>query len=563
MSGLLQLLGLGARSLTAAQLAQATVGNNAANAATPGFSRRRVALVEAPTVQRSGGVVGTGVLVEEIVRLRDRLADAQWRADSATLAHAQARAGLFAQIEPLFAPGEEAGLATALTAFFAAFGDLAARPEDPATRQALIGRGQTLAAALQRTRQRLLELEADTHAALAARVAEVNDVATRLAAVNARVAGGGAGDPALADEQDRLVDRLAELLGVRATVRSDGTVQVVVDGTGVQLVDGDRAATLTLTGSPTLGAVSLDVGGVALATAGGEIGGLLATRNSTNDGLPRVLAELDTFAAGLIEAVNRVHASGAGRTLAQAATGSVQVADPTVPLAAAGLWVTPQSGTLTLGASTAAGTIVSSSSVAVDPATMSLDDLAAAIDALPDLSASVVGGRLLVSATDPANRVVFGPDTSDVLVALGLNGFFTGTDAGSIAVAPELVADPSRIAAAQADFATGVVSPGDNRNARALQALQASASFGGGSQTASEFLGTLGATVGSWAQAAEVTVETARALVAAAQAQRQRVAGVSVDEELADMLRYQHAWDAAARYLRTVDEMVRALLQTV
>jgi hypothetical protein len=67
---------------------------------------------------------------------------------------------------------------------------------------------------------------------------------------------------------------------------------------------------------------------------------------------------------------------------------------------------------------------------------MSLNDLSAAIDALPDVAASVTNGTLTVSAENPANIIAFGLDGSDSLMALGVNGFFTGTDAHTIGVDP-------------------------------------------------------------------------------------------------------------------------------
>jgi flagellar hook-associated protein 1 FlgK len=562
MSGLFQLLAIGARSLETAQLAQATVGNNAANATTPGYSRRRVSVVEAPTLRLAEGTFGTGVTIDSVTRLRDALVDAQRRADSQQLQYAKAQSGILEQVESLVGSGDDGPLATALNGLFAAFGDLAAHPTDTATRQALLAQGQAFASAAVQMHDRLVQLESDTFHTISDRVDELNDVASRLAAINQKIVG-STDDPALADEQDRLVDRLSELIGVRVTRRSDGTLQVVVDGTGVQLVDGGRAAAVALSGTPTSGTVSLTLGGVTLSAARGEIGGLMDMRNSSTDGLPKILADLDTLVTGVIAVVNRVHASGAGLTLPQTTTGSVTVANPAAPLATAGLWLTPQSGSLTLGVFDAGGNLVSSSTLAIDPSTMSLNSLAAAINGLPNLAASVVNGQLRISAANPANRVAFGPDSSDTLVALGLNGFFTGTDAASIAVSSDLTADPDLISAAQADFTAGVISPGDNRNARALQALGATRFLVGNTQTADDFLGALGAAVGTWSRAASNQADTQTALLAAADAQQQSASGVNVDEELADMVRYQHAYEASAKYISTVDDMIKTLLETL
>ena len=558
MSGLFQQLGVGARSLLASQLAQATVGNNAANVSTPGFSRRRTNLVEAPPVKTTH-VLGMGVLVDGVQRLRDGFADAQYRLTSADLEFARSQSHLLDQIGALLSPADESALTTALDGFWAAFGDVASRPEDLAARTALLGQAQVVTDSFHLMRSNLDSLTRDASAALEDRVAVVNEVATRLASLNGDIKTNPL-DPSLQDERDRLVDQLAGLIGVRATVLEDESVQVVVQGTGIQLVDGKRAATLTATGNPIAGTIVLDVDGTTLPGAGGEIGGLLRVRNSATDGLPYAVTAVNTLAAGIIDAVNRVHAAGAGLSLAASYTGSVTVADPTATLATAGLPFSISPGSLTLGVFDATGTMVSTASVAVNPATMSLNALAAAIDALAGVTATVSGGKLVVSATTAGNTVALGPDTSGALSTLGVNGFFTGSDAWTIGVSSELLADPRLVAAAQADFTAGLVSPGDNRNARALATLGQTRFLSGSTETPDSFLGSVGATIGTASRAANGRVDTLSSVLDAAEAQRQAVAGVNLDEEMADMVRYQHAYEASAKYIQTVDEMINALL---
>jgi flagellar hook-associated protein 1 FlgK len=562
VSGLFGLLNLGSRSLSAAQFGQATAGNNAANAATKGYSRRRAQIVEGPTIRLETRVVGTGVRAVGLERLRHALLDTQWRLDSDDLNFAKAQAGITEQIQSLFSPAEDNAITSSLNQLFAAFGDVAARPEDAATRRVLLTQAQSFADALRLTRDKALNLESSTFLTIEDRVAEVGEVTGRLATVNVAIKA-SPDDPQLRDERDRLVDRLAELVGVRAVEQTDGTVLVTVAGTGVQLVDGPRAATVALTGVATTGTVAVTVDGNTLAAPGGEIGGLLRARNSTTDGLPYVLNALDQLASEVITAVNRVHVAGSGLTLPASLTGSVTVADPTALLNAAGLTPTPVAGTLTLGVFDSTGGFVSQGSVAVNPGTQSLNALAAAIDALPDVSASVAGGRLTISATAGANRLAIGSDSSDVLVALGVNGFFTGESASTIAVSPALVANPDLIAAARADLATGVVSPGDGRNAQALSALGRTNILAGNTQTAAGFLGTLGGVLGTVARSASARADTLGASLAATENQRQSVAGVNLDEELADMVRFQHAYEASAKFVQIIDGMIGTLLEIV
>jgi CheY-like chemotaxis protein len=142
MSGLFQLLGVGAQSLGAQQLAEANAGNNAANAATPGYSRRRVLLAEAPP---AGPNTGGGVTATGLERLRAAMADHQYRADSRDLAFAQAEASVLSSVSALLSPTGDTALGNALNGLFAAFGDLAARPDDASVRQVVVTEAQAVA----------------------------------------------------------------------------------------------------------------------------------------------------------------------------------------------------------------------------------------------------------------------------------------------------------------------------------------------------------------------------------------------------------------------------------
>jgi flagellar hook-associated protein 1 FlgK len=283
--GLFDLLSIGTRTLLTAQLAQSTVGSNAANVATPGYSRRRVTLTEAPPIAAGQLTLGMGVQAVGLDRIRDRFLDSQWRLDQQDLAFAKTQAGLLDQLGALVSPADGAGLGEALDGLWAAFGDLAARPEDTAVRRTLLAQAQRVADVMHGTRDALDDLQRDSYGLITDRVTEINDVAARLAAVNVDIKV-RPGDPALADERDRLVDRLAGLVGVRVTVRDDGSAQVVVDGTGIQLVDGIRAATLSVSGTPLTGTVTVSIAGTPLLAPGGELGGALRMRNSSTDGLP-------------------------------------------------------------------------------------------------------------------------------------------------------------------------------------------------------------------------------------------------------------------------------------
>lgn len=103
-------------------------------------------------------------------------------------------------------------------------------------------------------------------------------------------------------------------------------------------------------------------------------------------------------------------------------------------------------------------------------------------------------------------------------------------------------------------------SPGDNRVAIAISKLQHERIMAEGTSTLEEdYLQMIGR-VGIEAGKANFDFEQAEGLLAQAVNMRERISGVSIDEETANMVRYQHAYDASARVMRTADEMFKTVL---
>ncbi len=129
--------------------------------------------------------------------------------------------------------------------------------------------------------------------------------------------------------------------------------------------------------------------------------------------------------------------------------------------------------------------------------------------------------------------------------------FFQGTDARTIRVAFQ---DPRRVAAAGSWGGDG--EPGNGDVARRIAQLRGSDAIDGQYRT-------LVAEVGVRSQEARRQVAYQELLTDQVRLRREATSGVSLDEEMTNMIRFQHAYDAAARMVRTVDEMVRTLLDMV
>jgi flagellar hook-associated protein 1 FlgK len=129
--------------------------------------------------------------------------------------------------------------------------------------------------------------------------------------------------------------------------------------------------------------------------------------------------------------------------------------------------------------------------------------------------------------------------------------FFEGTDARTLRVASAVLADPRRIAAAGA-----AGEPGNGEVAMRIAQLRGRDDVDGAYRM-------LVTEVGVRSQEARRQVAYQELLRDQVQLRREATSGVSLDEEMTNMIRFQHAYDAAARMVRTVDEMVRTLLDMV
>ena len=150
--------------------------------------------------------------------------------------------------------------------------------------------------------------------------------------------------------------------------------------------------------------------------------------------------------------------------------------------------------------------------------------------------------------------VVADADTSDVLVALGLNSMFTGSTAQDIAVRDELVRDPGLFAASL----TGA--PGDGGNVLRFLEIESEGLEGLGAQSLDENLSGIVSGVALEIDAAQSAREAEQFLLDGLEARRDQVSGVNTDEELVRMIEQEQSYNAAAQYLRVVSELTTELM---
>ena len=313
-------------------------------------------------------------------------------------------------------------------------------------------------------------------------------------------------------------------------------------------------------------------------------GGKLTTYFSIRDNnCGRYLDELDATAKSLIWEVNRIHSQGAGTKLLDYAQGQQGVQNSTVPLGSAQT-VLPDSGKIQAGNvnfyfyDKTTGDYVSSGQLDFDsvtagvqnfdPTVHSLDDVVGAINnSFPtQLTASVQDGRLVMASAGGSNlQFALGTDSTGMMAALGINTFFTGSDARTIAVNSQLHSNVNYIAAGQVN-GQQQINTGDNSNATAIGKLAdtnvtiSTVWKTTTNQTMSQYYASLVTTVGADTRLAKTNSEYHKTLTDDLDTQVSAASGVNLDEEMANLIKFQHSYTAAAKLITTADQMLQTLL---
>ncbi len=566
--GLNSALVIGRSGLLANQAAIEVTGNNLANIATPGYSRRSIELapVRGQEIQH-GIIIGRGVQIQQIRRHVNDALDARLRDAISNEAFSQASQELLGQIEALQNELTDTDLSSQLAEFFNAFSELANTPNDMALRTTVLQQSQSMATFLQNTRSQFLDAQSQLDETIDVAVTEANRLLDQIADLNHQIVTAGGGTQSahsLRDQRDVALNELAQLLDISSVENSNGSVDVFVGSLPVvlnsenrgleirrQTVDGQLNVDLILSGDPSV-----------LNPTSGRLGALL---NGRKGAYADAIDAVDQIAHHLIFEVNRIHSQGQGIDGFGEITSSLRVADSAMALNDPELGMDELhhgSFQIHLTSKSTGQRVTSSINVdldGIDPANdTTLNSLTLALDAVTNVSASVTGdGRLEITSDVGDLQISFSDDSSGVLAMLGINTFFSGTDAGDIAVNPVVLENPSYIAAASDHIL------GDNHTALAIAGLrdQGLEALNGASLT--DF----------WNQhVQDVAIQVSQARQQGAadavvrenlENQRQAVSGVNADEEAINLLTYQRAYQGSARFISVVDELFQTLLSII
>jgi flagellar hook-associated protein 1 FlgK len=308
MSSLFGSLSVALRSLLAQRGDPGTTTNGIANANPPGDSRQRSVLQEGPPV--SDGLGGSGVSLDKLVRIRDRILELRMDQETQQQERLNGYLRAMRQVETLFDEAQGEGFQTVLRMFFDSLQAFAVDPTSLPKRQDVLNAAEHLAAAFRKTSSDLSMIQRGLDEHVLQTVRQINQQAAVVADLNRqiaalRIAGQDAG--ALLDQRRLAIRYLSSSMDVAVIDSMDGT-STVTTANGTPLVVGVHATPLET--YPDAGGMNHIFSQGRDVTSGvneGKLAGLVGARD---DAIPAVLADLDNLAASLSSAVNAIHRTG-------------------------------------------------------------------------------------------------------------------------------------------------------------------------------------------------------------------------------------------------------------
>ncbi|HVJ38734.1 MAG TPA: flagellar hook-associated protein FlgK [Stenotrophomonas sp.] len=620
-------LSTGTGALIAFQRALATVSHNVANINTEGYSRQKVEFATRTPTDYGYGYVGSGTQITDIGRVADQLAISRLLDSGGELARLQQLSGLSDRVDGLFSDSATnvAGLWSnffdASSALSSDASSTANRQSLLDSGSALATRFKQLSGQLDTLNTEVnngLLSATDEVNRLTQQIAKINGSIGTNAASAA---------PDLLDQRDQLIQELVGYTGGTAVQQDGGFINVYTSGGQALVVGTTASKLTTTADpyQPGKLQLALQTQGMNVSldarALGGQMGGLLEFRSNVLD---PTQAELGRITVGLATSFNDAHAQGMD-LYGQMGGDFFSFASPSVssnPANTGSASLTASYGDLSAldgqnvllrfdgtqwtatRSDTGAAVALTGTGTAADPLVLNGVNLvvggtAAAGDRFLLQPTANVAGSLAVAITDPSRIAAATPvkakadlgnlgtgKVSNVLVTDSTNAnlltpstieFIDANNYTIDGAGPYAYTAGQTISAngwqftldgapsAGDTFGVGSTGAGssDNGNAKLLAAVENLKAFNGGTMSLNGAVAGLTTSVGSAARSADYASQAQQVINDQAQAARDSVSGVNLDEEASDMLRLQQAYQAASQIISTADTMFQSILSAI
>lgn len=610
-------------ALLAFQNAIATTSHNVANVNTEGYSRQQVEFNARTPARLGNSYVGTGVDASSVKRSYDDFLTSQLRSTTSAYGQMNTYATLASSMDNLFG-SSQSSLSPMFSQFFNDIEAVSSNPSATPERQTLLSDANGLTNRFQTLNTQLDALDQQTNAQITSSIKDINQLSSSIADLNKQITAAQnstAGAPNdLLDQRDQAIKQLAGLVSVQTMPQSDGAMNVFI-GNGQSLVVGDKPMPLTTVanaydpqrlevayGSPQGPLISDGI-------TGGQLGGTLAFRREMLDPAHN---QLGLLAQGFSASFNQQHqagmdlqgnmggaffAAGAPQTLPSrrntgSATVDVQIGDASAltasdyqlrydgsqwqltrlsdgttsassdPLQMDGLTITPSTG-----ANAGDSFLIRPTHGAAGGMQVLIDDPARIAAAAPIRtqaaisntgSASISAGAVLDPQDANLRQTVSIQFLSATAYSVNGSGSYAYTSGGDITLngwQVQISGNPQPGDQFSIQRNTGGV--GDNRNAAALSKLQNQGILNNGTATYQQAYGSLVSQIATRTQQSQDGRDAQQVLNQQTQAARDATSGVNLDEEAANLIRFQQAYQAAAQSITTANTMFQTLLSAI
>jgi len=532
-------------AMVAQQALIANTSNNIANVNTPGYTRREISLLnraDAASIH-SSFTFGSGVEVGTIRRITSSFLEATVRDAASRQGMANIADDYLGRIENLFSlTGPQPTIGSTLNDFFSAVNTVAVNPSSVDDRLVLMQRGEDLVNAIKTTYNTIAQTQTELDYQVPQELQQINEYTKQIAQLNDLILRRkGSNVPAIdeEDQRDALLTKLAEKITFSAAEMENGTVSISL-ANGFPLVSGGTSRELGYTYTPSFGGATLPP-----SLEGRTLG--YVVYNFGSESSPSHLDLTKTIKGGMGSLGGilqlRGYAEVSNTSAFQADGDLVAIATRIEALTRSLLtdvnerYLGPDEDSSVAGLQSSAGDLLGGS-----PDGFGLFDF--------DYSGvKDADGDGVPSAAD--------------LLSSGMSHFSSYLRFA--------VTDPQRFAAARdVDTTEGsaVFPGGDGQNAAALSALKQEVrtlSNGGFSLTGTfdELYSSTVNYVGATKSKAETNVAVAKAAQVSAQTKRDQLSAVSLDEEFANLIKYQKAFQASARLIKSASDMLEQLVALI
>ncbi|MDD3596328.1 flagellar hook-associated protein FlgK [Sulfuricurvum sp.] len=618
MASIFNALHIGYSGLNAAQIAIDTTSHNISNAETEGYSRQRVVTSAAAPVSIDPGQRGNGVQITEIASVFDSFVFSKYKVVSQNKAYSDTLKDNLTELSSYFPDIDNNGIKADLQSYYDSWQALANNPGNSALQVALAQQTQTLSQHINQTRTQITDLQSSLNDQIKVNIDEVNRIAEQIAGLNKSInqaeAGGISNANDLRDQRSQLELTLSKLVGATVTngqIESNNVVDsnIAIEGGsytiqigGFNIVDGGSFHPIGMesagnqNGYNDLYYKRQDGTKIPFSNniTGGKVGALLELRGSTigdngefEDGfLQETINNLDSFAKGLIESTNNIYAQSATSSMR---SNSLSFSSSESLLSTGENFNT---GTFDIVLYDVDGNETARRTITIDSKTVM--DNASATNLLPDGTPNSIMEQLkaikddngdgsaindiddILSPSFSATQNIMQIDLSSAFASqgytfaiedngtnfagvTGISRFMDGDNAKNISLTSSIKNDPTTL--------RGFQSPVDGDNQTALDMVEqqfASFNFKNGTATTSDtiygYYDRLVTTVGTKTNSVILSNDSITAQYTAIQKEQDSISGVSIDEEMANLIRYQTSYGAAAKIITTIDQMMTTLL---